>query len=91
MSGTDKEIEETFQLTLNRKQLELISRGLECLSRLRAGQLTYLRDELFDIPGTADSVTVYNALKALKKVIFPQYALNESNHGNKDCWECLPI
>ena len=84
--------EELFQLTANRKQFELISRGLELLSRVRAGQLTYLRDELIGVEGvTKDYEALHNALEALHRTVFPQDAYNESNHSRKDCWECYDI
>ncbi|KKW10190.1 MAG: hypothetical protein UY48_C0045G0001, partial [Candidatus Gottesmanbacteria bacterium GW2011_GWB1_49_7] len=88
----EKTQEELFQLTANRQQFELISRGLELLSRVRAGQLTYLRDELIGVEGvTEDYEALHTALEALHHTVFPQDAYNESNHSRKDCWECYDI
>mgnify|MGYP001571117862 CR=1 FL=1 len=85
--------EEIFQFTGTRTQYELIVSALDMHSRLLAGQVeTALYHPLVESNSEITEFTALRqALELLKKLSFPQFASNESDHNRGNNWAAFDI
>lgn len=75
------QLSKTYQITLNERQIRLVSAALDFFSRIRAGQLSEVTHIL---RGDYDHVEAGLYLDKVKKIIFPDLASNEHHKGRDE-------
>jgi len=69
---------EEYQLTLNEKQLHIIIKAVESISRFNAGQVEYIFDDIFWNSDVLTHDKKNKLSEIIKTIIFPKLHVNES-------------